>query len=241
MWANCVQTCMCVCICVCVCLLFVLVGDSFGEAKITRDEERLEIWDVGKSVPLRCVNRENITYLGWSLEALKHSRGRMSGRAYLIYLGLEGRLSPSPHFLSWGRGVFVPEAHDRAGLCLGCWRRDTRLSPSAPRSSGSAQSESLWTVLLRIDPGAVLLLSLPACDTDRGAGGPGPGPVGTSTERCPETGEHPSVTGCPLALIRHLGVWVTPASTRPVGEEDWGWERTRERGRWWPWFQAKSG
>ena len=42
-----------------------------------------------------------------------------------------------------GRGVFVPEAPGHAGLCLGCWRRDTRLSPSAPRSSGSAQSESL--------------------------------------------------------------------------------------------------
>ena len=46
------------------------------------------------------------------------------------------------------------------------------------------------------------------------------------TERCPETGEHLRVPHCPLALIRYLGVWVTSESTRPVGEEDWGWERT---------------
>ena len=149
--------------------------------------ERNEIWHMSKSVPLRCINRENNTYLGWSLGALKHSRRRISGRAYLIYLGLEGRQSPSPHFLSWGRGVFVPEAPDHTGLCLGCWHRDTWLSPSAPRSSGSARSESHWTVLLRIDLGAVLLPSLPACNTERGAGGPSPGPVGTSTQRGVQT------------------------------------------------------
>ena len=56
-------------------------------------------------------------------------------------LGLAGwQLTLRHHVLSWGRSVFVPEAPDHAGLCLGCWHRDTQLSPSAPRKSSSAQS-----------------------------------------------------------------------------------------------------
>ena len=39
-----------------------------------------------------------------------------------------------------GQDVFVPEAPNHAGLCLGCWHRDARLSLSAPRSSSSVQS-----------------------------------------------------------------------------------------------------
>ena len=36
-------------------------------------------------------------------------------------LGLAGwQLTHGHHFLSWGRSVFVPEAPDHAGLCLGC-------------------------------------------------------------------------------------------------------------------------
>ena len=41
-----------------------------------------------------------------------------------------------------GRGVFVPEAPGHAGLCLGCWHRDTGLSLSVPRSPNSAPSEN---------------------------------------------------------------------------------------------------
>ena len=105
-------------LCVCVYYLF-LWGTVLG-GKDHRDEDRLEsntllwkneIWDVGKSAPLRCVNRENITYLGWSLEALKQSRGRMSRRAYLIYLGLEGRQSTLTA-TSWaGAGEFLSQRH----------------------------------------------------------------------------------------------------------------------------------
>ena len=68
---------------------------------------------------------------------------------------------PGNHFLSWGRSVFVPEAPDHARLCLACWHRDTRLSLSAPRSSGSSESESHWTVHLRIDLACFLSHSLP--------------------------------------------------------------------------------
>ena len=39
------------------------------------------------------------------------------------------------------------------------------------------------------------------------------------TDRCPNSGEHLSITCCFLDLIRYLGVWVTSESTRPVGEE----------------------
>ena len=57
-------------------------------------------------------------------------------------LGLAGwQLTHGHHFLSWGRSVFVPEAPNHAGLCLGCWHRDTRLSLSAPRGSGSVQGQ----------------------------------------------------------------------------------------------------
>ena len=39
------------------------------------------------------------------------------------------------------------------------------------------------------------------------------------TEQCPDAGEHLRIACCFLGLIRYLGVWVTPESTRPVGEE----------------------
>ena len=39
-----------------------------------------------------------------------------------------------------GQDVFVPEAPDHAGLCLGSWHIDTRRSLSAPRSSSLVQS-----------------------------------------------------------------------------------------------------
>lgn len=38
-------------------------------------------------------------------------------------------------------------------------------------------------------------------------------------DRCPEIGKQLSVTCCPLALTRCLGVWVSPESTGPAGEE----------------------
>ena len=77
--------------------------------------------------------------------ALKHIKKWMSGKIYFStrdWAWQAGSWHTGHHFLSCGRSVFVPEAPDHAGLCLGCWHRDTRLSLSAPRSSNSAQSES---------------------------------------------------------------------------------------------------
>ena len=39
------------------------------------------------------------------------------------------------------------------------------------------------------------------------------------TERCPDSGEHLSVTCCFLDLVRNFGIWVTSESTRPVGKD----------------------
>ena len=119
-----------------------------------------------------------------------------------------------------GQGCFCPRGTWSCRAVSGLLaQRHAAESVSAKELRLSSERESL-NCFAENRSGSCAFPLIPACDTERGAGGPGPGPVGTSTERCPETGEHPSVTGCPLALIRCLGVWVTPASTRPVGKED---------------------
>ena len=83
--------------------------------------------------------------------ALKHIKKWMSGKIYFStrdWAWHTGSRHAHHHFLSWGRTVFVTEAPDHAGLCLGCWHRDTEQSPSAPRRSSSTPS---LTVDLRID------------------------------------------------------------------------------------------
>ena len=106
----------------------------------------------------------------------------MSGKIYFStrdWAWHTGSRHAHHHFLSWGRTVFVTEAPDHAGLCLGCWHRDTEQSPSAPRRSSSTPS---LTVDLRIDLTCFLFDTLFHQNTERGTGGPGPGPVGTSTQ-----------------------------------------------------------
>ena len=81
--------------------------------------------------------------------SIKTYQERMFGKDCPLYqqLCLAGWQSmPYNHFLSWDRSVFVSEAPDHAGLCLGCWHRDARLSLSAPRSQ--AQFRARVTELL---------------------------------------------------------------------------------------------
>ena len=104
---------------------------------------------------------------------------------------------------SWaGQECFCPRG---TWSCLGCWHRDTQLSPSGPRSSSSAQSERHRTADLSIS----LIGSLPLSYSDEILNEElGPWPRACwylYTEQCPESGEHLSVTCCFLDLIRCLG------------------------------------